>query len=181
MAGREGTDMTPLLAAVGVINDLIGAARAANVPVVYVRVTHSPTVDNEAYRARYAARGMVADELLCADGTWGAELYGELVPPASDEPIITKHAYDGFSVPELATHLAKLNVDTVIVTGVVTELCVMGTVAGAFEHGLHVIVPSDAAGSTNPTASAAALDLVSQFYGRVATAADIATELTAQN
>ena len=179
--GRGGSDMTALLNAVAVINRLVSDARAAGVPVIFVRVTHSPAVDNPAYRARYAARGMVVDDLLCADGTWGAELYSELVPPAADEPVITKHAYDGFSVPDLATHLEKLNIDTVIVTGVVTELCVMGTVAGAFEHGFHVIVPSDAAGSVNPRASAAALDLVSRFYGRVATAADIAAEFTAQS
>ncbi|MEO6351091.1 MAG: isochorismatase family cysteine hydrolase [Candidatus Limnocylindrales bacterium] len=179
-AGRGGSDVTPLLGAVAVINRLVGAARAASVPVVYVRVTHSPAVDNPAYRARYVARGMAVDDLLCADGSWGAELYSELVPPTADELVITKHAYDGFSVPDLAAHLQRLNIDTVIVTGVVTELCVMGTAAGAFEHGFHVIVPSEAAGSVNAAASDAALDLVSRFYGRVATAADIEAELVAQ-
>lgn len=179
--GTAGHDMSPLLGAVSCINGLIEAARAAAVPVVYVRVTHSPTVDNAAYRARYAARGMVVDDLLCADGTWGAELYTELTSPTADELVITKHVYDGFAVPELAAHLQTLGVDTAIVTGVVTELCVMGTAAGAFEHGFHVVVPSDAAGSLNPTASAAALDLISHYYGRVVTVGDVTAEFAARS
>jgi nicotinamidase-related amidase len=172
--GRGGHDMAPLLEAVDAINGLITAARKGRVPIVYVRVTHSPAVDNPAYRARYADRGMTIDDLLCADGTWGAEIYPELIPPQPSDLVVTKHAYDGFAVPDLAEHLRSLGVDTAVVTGVVTELCVMGTAAGAFEHGFHVVVPAEGAGSVNSTASAAALALISRFYGRVLPALEVA-------
>ena len=92
---------------------------------------------------------------------------------------MTKHAYDGFAVDELAAHLARLGVDTVIVTGVVTELCVMGTVAGAFEHGLRVVVPREATGSTDPAAADAALKLIAGFYGTVASIDDVVTAIEA--
>ena len=167
MVGRGGGDMRPLLDAVDQINGLIGSARAASIPVVYVRVTHGTTVDSPAYGARYAVRGMSVDDLLCADGTWGADLYPDLEQPREGELVVTKHAYDGFAVNELPTHLASLGVDTVVVTGVVTELCVMGTVAGAFEHGFHVVVPKEATASGDPLAADAALNLIRSFYGTV--------------
>jgi ureidoacrylate peracid hydrolase len=112
---------------------------------------------------------MSVDDLLCAAGSWGAELYPDLEQPAPSELVVTKHAYDGFAVDELPAHLAKLGVDTIVVTGVVTELCVMGTVAGGFEHGFHVVVPREGTGSLDPAAADAALGLIAAFYGTVAT------------
>lgn len=177
--GRGGNDMQPLHDAVDGINRLIQAARASAVPVVYVRVTHSPAVDNAAYRARYALRGMSTDDLLCADGAWGAEFYPELEPPIAGELVVTKHAYDGFSVDDLPAHLAALGVDTVIVTGVVTELCVMGTVAGGFEHGFHIVVPREGTGSVDPAAAEASLALVAAFYGTVTSIDDVTAAIGA--
>lgn len=179
--GRAGDDMAALFDAVNAINRLIESVRRASVPVVYVRVTHSPAVDNAAYRARYATRGMAVDDLLCADGTWGADFYPELTPPASSDLIVTKHAYDGFAVSELPVHLETLGVDTVIVTGVVTELCVMGTVAGAFEHGFQVVVPREGTGSLDPAAAEAALRMIAGFYGTVVSADDVMAALKASS
>jgi ureidoacrylate peracid hydrolase len=177
--GREGHDMAPLSDAIRAINRLVERAREASVPVVYVRVTHSPSVDNAAYRARYATRGMAVDDLLCAEGSWGADFHPDLAVPASGDLIVTKHAYNGFAVAELPAHLETLDVDTVIVTGVVTELCVMGTVAGAFENGYHVVVPREAAGSVDAAAADAALKLIAGFYGIVASVEDVMVALDA--
>ena len=173
-AGQAHGDVEPLLAAVDAINGLIRVARAAAAPVVYVQVTHSPVVDNPAYRARYAARGMSPDDLLCADGSWGAELYEGLESPLADDLTVTKHAYDAFAGGGLSEQLTSLGVDTIMVTGVVTELCVQGTVSGGFERGFHVIVPREATGSVDPDAAAAALALVTKYYGTVATVEECA-------
>jgi nicotinamidase-related amidase len=116
---------------------------------------------------------MTVEDLLCADGSWGAELYAGLAPPEAEEVVLTKHAYDAFAVHELPGHLERLGVDTVIVTGLVTELCVMGTVAGAFEHGYHVIVPRETTASENAAAADAALALIGSFYGTVASVDDV--------
>ena len=165
--GRSHGDVGNLLAAVDAINGLIQVARRAGAPVVYVQVTHSPAVDSAAYRGRYAARGMSPEDLLCADGSWGAELYEGLLPPEAGDLAVTKHAYDAFASGELAEQLTALGVDTIIVTGVVTELCVQGTVSGGFERGFHVVVPRETTASVDPDAAAAALALVTRYYGSV--------------
>lgn len=165
--GKGNGDVAPLLAAVDAINRLIIAARRATAPIVYVHVTHSPAVDTAAYRARYVKRGMSVDDLLCAEGSWGAEFYDGLEQPESDDLIVTKHGYDAFAVSDLTARLNELGVDTIIVTGVVTELCVLGTASGGFERGFHVIVPREATSSVDHIAAEAALKLVADFYGSV--------------
>lgn len=165
--GRGGVDVAPLLAAVDAINTLIITARRATTPIVYVHVTHSPAVDTAAYRARYAERGMSVDDLLCAEGSWGAEFYDGLEQPESGDLFVTKHAYDAFAVSDLMVRLNALGVDTIIVTGVVTELCVLGTASGGFERGFHVIVPREATSSVDDSAAEAALKLIANFYGSV--------------
>ncbi|MCI0678028.1 MAG: cysteine hydrolase [Actinobacteria bacterium] len=165
-------DVSGLLKAVAEINRLIVAARAASAPVVYVRVTHSPTVDAPSYRARYEVRGMSADDLLCADGSWGAEFYKGLLEPRPEDLVVTKHGYDAFAQDSLTDRLHELGVDTVIVTGVVTELCVMGTVSGGFERGFHVLVPRETTASIDNAAAEAALSLIAGFYGTVVSVDD---------
>jgi hypothetical protein len=49
----------------------------------------------------------------------------------------------------------------------------MGTVAGAFEHGYHVIVPRETTASENAAAADAALALIGSFYGTVASVDDV--------
>lgn len=174
--GKESGDVSQLLAAVDAINQLIAAARRVSLPIVYVRVTHSPAVDPPPYRARYSTRGMSADDLLCAEGSWGAEFYDGLLSPGEGDRIVTKHAYDAFAEGSLASHLAEEQVDTVIVTGVVTELCVLGTVSGGFERGFHMVVPREATSSIDSQASEAALKLISSFYGTVLSVEDCIAE-----
>lgn len=165
--GNASEDVSELLAAVESINRLIGAARRAELPVVYVRVTHSPDLDTPAYRSRYAKRGMTEDDLLCADGSWGADFYEGLVPPEPGDSVLTKHGYGAFTSGELAELLRRDSVDTVVVAGVVTELCVLGTVSGGFEAGFHVVVPRETTASVDHNAASAAMSLISSFYGTV--------------
>ena len=175
--GEASNDVSSLLAAVDAVNRLIEVARRVGKPVVYIRVTHSPELDNDAYKARYSQRGMTVDDLLCADGSWGAELFEGLLPPEKNDLELTKHGYGAFASGVLEEHLRSISVDTVIVTGVVTELCVLGTVSGGFESGFHVVVPRETTASVDPRAAEAALALISGFYGSVVGLEEVITAL----
>lgn len=78
----------------------------------------------------------------CVSGTKGAEIYDELKPDPEDI-IVKKTRYSGFYNTNLDEVLKKLNVDTLIITGLVTNICVMYTVADAVSRGYNVIVPKD--------------------------------------
>lgn len=166
-AGRDGGDMRPLQHAVDAINRLIAGARESGAHVLYVTVEHGQQVDNGPYQARYERRGMTPDDTICQTGTWGAELYPTLTPPALGEPCLVKHGYDAFEIPELADELSKRGVHAVVVTGVVTELCVRATAMSAFEKGFFPIVPRESTASDEPDVAEEALASLDRWYAEI--------------
>lgn len=58
--------------------------------------------------------------------------------------IVTKPGWSAFNFTSLPYHLARLGIDTVIITGIATNLSVESTVRDAFDHRLRVITIADA-------------------------------------
>jgi ureidoacrylate peracid hydrolase len=154
------------------VNRLIGTARAAGVPVAYVLMEHGPGVDAPNYRARYESRGMAGD-LLCAEGTWGAELDADVIGPRPGDLTIVRHSYDGFAGTPLDALLRARGVETVVGTGVVTDLCVQTTVQHAFALGYYVVVAEDATAAADSTVQAVTLDNFRRYFGAVVPAETI--------
>ena len=61
--------------------------------------------------------------------------------------IIPKRRYSGFFHTDLDLLLKELNIDTVILTGLHTHMCVRHTAADAYCLGYNVVVASDATDS----------------------------------
>jgi ureidoacrylate peracid hydrolase len=171
--GLSGVDMHPLQEAAIGINRLITAARQSDVPVLYIVVEHGRDVDLPPYQARYERRGMTPDDTICQTGTWGAQLYDGLLPPEKGESRLVKHGYDAFQNPDLESALRKSGIRTVIVTGVVTELCVRATVASAFERGFFALVPRECSASTEPEPAHAAIESIERWYGELVSVDDL--------
>jgi nicotinamidase-related amidase len=76
------------------------------------------------------------------------------VPPAR---VIDKPVYSAFEVPAFADVLHALGADTLILTGVETDVCVLATALGAIDHGLRTILVSDALASASLEGHGAAL------------------------
>jgi ureidoacrylate peracid hydrolase len=171
--GRSGADMRPLQAATREINRLVAAARDAGARVMYITVEHGGQVDLPPYQARYTRRGMTSTDTICHAGTWGAELYAALTPPSHEERRFVKHGYDAFQVADLQSELERLGIRTVVVVGVVTELCVRATATSAFERGFFPIVPRECTASTEPDRAREALESIEQWYGEVVSLTEV--------
>ena len=101
-------------------------------PVVYVNTSHINAGDPET--AKWGLHAM--------RGTWGAEVISELSPDEND-CVVLKRTYDGFYNTELEITLRSLNVDTVVVCGIHTHVCVLCTSLGAFYRGFNVVALED--------------------------------------
>lgn len=93
------------------------------------------------------------------------ELVPELarfVPPAalSDKP-----AYSPWFGTTLQAKLAAAGVDTVIVSGAETEVCVMATVVGAIDLGYRVVIATDALCSSADSTHDAMLEIYHSRFG----------------
>ena len=78
---------------------------------------------------------------ICVEGTQGSELYS--ITPFPDDKIIDKQYYDAFASTNLLEELKKRNINTVLISGVWTDMCVDATAKRAFSEGFHVIMLED--------------------------------------
>lgn len=75
-------------------------------------------------------------------------------PPAR---VIDKYAHSAFEAPEFQAALDDLAADTIIFTGVETDVCVLTTALTAVDRGYRTILISDAIASSSPEGHRAAL------------------------
>jgi len=111
---------------------LLGLARSHRTPVVYTQDWHGPDDPEFALWGAHAV-----------GGTWGAEIVPELAPTAQDL-VIRKLRYDGFYGTPLEHELRRRRIDTLIITGTVSNICVLHTAGSAALRWFRIIVPVDA-------------------------------------
>jgi nicotinamidase-related amidase len=97
--------------------------------------------------------------------------------PQRGEYHIDKYGYNAFHGTRLSALLHAYQVETVVITGTVTQICVDDTVRGAFHEGFQAAVISDAVSSYAPDLHDATLRTLAMKYGRVLTAAEAIAEL----
>lgn len=144
------------------------AFRAAGLPVVWTRHAHGPR----------QGRGSMARHWswLLTEGTTDARLVPEL-QPRRGELVLRKRQYSAFHRTRLAAWLARRRVRTVVVTGVMTHLCVETTARAAFVRDLDVVVPLDACATADETLHLGALRALANGFGVVPTTAEVLRRL----
>ena len=95
-------------------------------------------------------------------GTWGSDFIKELYPEG-DEYIIPKRRHSAFAHTDLDLYLREENIDTVVVTGVWTNVCVRSTASDALYNAYKVITLSDGVHSKNEEMHQAGLRDLSIF------------------
>ena len=91
------------------------------------------------------------------------------VPPAE---VIDKSTYSAFPSADFSTSLRRRDVDTLLLSGVETDVCVLATALDAIDRGFHVVLAADAMTSFSATGHRAALDAI---YPRFDQQIEIAT------
>ena len=152
-------DLEPVVAA---IERLIGAMRAAQLPVVFTTVSY----DEGAKRAAAAFIEKVPALLTLEAGSRWVEI-DPRIAPMPGEPVLNKLFASAFFGTPLASLLAAEQCDTVLVTGASTSGCVRATAVDALQHGYRVIVPREAVGDRNAAAHDASLDDLDAKYADV--------------
>ena len=102
----------------------------------------------------------------CIVDSWGARIVDTL-PQYPEDIVIHKRRYSGFFQTSLDLYLRERDIKHVIVTGVVTNICVRSTVNDAFFLGYDVIVPRDCVEATSPEHQETHLYDIDTHYGTV--------------
>ncbi len=136
------------------IRRLLNFVRKKEIPVIYTNDTHLPGIDEEF--EIWPQHALV--------GTKGAEVIEELKPVKGDY-IIQKRRYSAFFGTYLDLLLRELEVDTLVLVGLVTNVCIQNTAADAFFRGYRVIVPEDCVEAVNEEVQKSAIEYMKTIYG----------------
>ncbi len=160
------------------IQKLVGLCRKLEIPVIYTKTILKDGFSLSPLEASYQP---ILFEKGMREGTWGAGIIDELCPMPGEE-IVIKHRYDAFYNTNLELILRHIRgartVDTVIVTGTVTNVCCESTARSAFMRDYKVVFVSDANGANDPEAHRATLDNIGRFFGRVMDTQTLTAALT---
>lgn len=81
-------------------------------------------------------------------GTDGAKI-NHLVLPEKDEKVIVKHFPNSFRETDLLNCLQSKNIENLVITGMMTDVCVESTTRAAFDFGFTNIIIGDATATGN--------------------------------
>jgi len=160
-----GNDVSRLKRAVGPCKEVLTAARKAGLLVIHTREGHRPDltdapplkVNRGDPALRIGAPGPMGRILV--RGEPGHDIIRELYP-ITGEPVIDKPGKGAFYQTDLELVLKNHGIETLLLCGVTTEVCVNTTVREANDRGFRCIVLADCCASYFPEFHDMALKMI---------------------
>jgi nicotinamidase-related amidase len=125
-------------------------ADAADLPVIYI---------NDNFGEWHSERSRLVERALASPS--GHDIVSRLIPREGDYFII-KPQFSGFYATNLPVLLPKLGVDSLILTGIAADICVLFTAADAHMRDYRLWVPEDATAAAKPERRRWALEIMRQ-------------------
>ena len=170
----EGNDLLAspnALAIVPHIATLVDAFRTASRPVLWIVQGHHSLEHDRGKRLSSWW------PLPILEGTSDVEMAAGLEAMAG-EKIIVKRRYSGFYQTDLECTLRCLDIEQLVICGVMTHVCPYATAFDAFSRDFCVYYPADCTASVNRDLHVAALQSVAGWCGYVVPARDIIERLS---
>jgi biuret amidohydrolase len=156
-------------------------ARGRGLPVVHV-VTSYRSVEEIASNPWWSAvagtdatRANVLRHQL--PGSPGLALMPEVYEEGHDLVVDTKKRYDCFAATDLDHVLRSRGIDTLLLTGVNTNSCVLATTVAANTRDYTAVVVEDCVDTMDPALHDAALSVIRQAFGWVAPSTEVLAAL----
>jgi nicotinamidase-related amidase len=169
---------------IAVHRDLLGAFRARSLPIVYTKFLSRPQPcllwewspqcrppTKCCWKGHFRRYEDIGAERDCA------EIVDEL-PPGPEDLIIEKYGYGAFHGTDLGDRLRERRVESLVVTGTVTQICVEETAREGFHRGFKTTLVADAVSSFASDLHAATLKNFAMKFGWVASAQEIVGQLS---
>jgi nicotinamidase-related amidase len=160
-----GNDVALLQRAVGPCEDALAAARAAGMLVIHTREGHRPDLSDAppAKLARGAPSKRIGDPgpmgRILVRGEPGHDIVARLTPEPG-EPVIDKPGKGAFHQTDLDQVLKNNGIDTLLVCGVTTEVCVHTTIREGNDRGYRCVALADACASYFPEFHRVGLEMI---------------------
>ena len=110
-----------------------------------------------------------------------ADLLPQLAAFSPPAPVVDKRVYSPWTEGNLDKLLSGSMVDTVVITGAETEICVLATALGAIDRGYRVVLVTDAVCSSSDQTHDALMTFYNQRLSQQVETADTETVLSIWN
>jgi ureidoacrylate peracid hydrolase len=170
-----GIDISAADAVVRRIAPVLDAARAGDVPIVYLQTGYKPDLSNgggegspnprkETALCLMRARPELKGKLL-VEGTWDFEIVEDLKPRPGDV-VVLKTRYSGFAGTTLDSVLRARGIRYLFFVGIATNVCVESTLRDAYFHEYWPVLVTDGTMQAGPPAAQdATIFNVESFFG----------------
>ncbi len=158
------------------INRLADYCREHSIPIIWIQMTNREDGSDLGILAKYLKK-LAPPESVLARGRHGWELCPELHNEPTDI-YVTKPKFNAFWGSDLEAVLRGLGAESLIVTGIMTDCCVMMTVMDAFHRDFNPIIAADATGTPSAHKKEALL-MMERVLSRILTTDEIIAELEA--
>jgi biuret amidohydrolase len=132
---------------------IVTEARKANIPVIFSQELHRTDLVD------FGRELDGSEGVHCLEGTPDIEIVDSLTP-VEGEYLIQKRRYSCFFGTDLAILLKGLKIDTLVICGFLTDVCVHYTCADAHQHDYYVRVVRDAVRGSSKEAHHASLNAI---------------------
>jgi ureidoacrylate peracid hydrolase len=168
-AGKRGDDVGAAMAMIPNLTGLIDQARKVGLTIVYIRTTHSDWTDTASWIYRTSQKSGLS---TCREGTWGAEFYDGIAPLPS-ERVVIKHRYSAFINTDLNTVLKARGIQSILVCGVATNVCVETTARDGYMYDYYVTMIDDCSAAYDAKLHMSTLENIRRHFGLVASSHQI--------
>jgi ureidoacrylate peracid hydrolase len=156
---RAGIDISMIRAAVPPTARALGAARAAGIKVIYLKMAFQPdlsdagAVDSPNFVRHLQILGLGQsvhapdgkDSRILIRDTWNTDIVRGLTPNPNDV-VLYKHRFSGFFETDLDATLKRAGIKYLIVTGCTTSICVESTIRDAMFRDYSCVLLKDCTG-----------------------------------
>jgi len=150
---------------------VIKHARAKQRPIAYLKAVYSREFD---VQPPFLTRELNREHYPCKPQSWGAALIepiSQLIDAKhhdSSEKMIEKHTFDGFYQTGLLQFLQTWKVQTVVMVGVETHVCVLATAKSASIHQFKTLILEDCIWTAQEKLGQGALAIFRDAFGSTA-------------
>jgi ureidoacrylate peracid hydrolase len=167
--GSTGNDLSAVEAMMPKLQTLIDEARAAGVLVVFIQAIYDEQFLSRPWKERNIRRNLEVSR--CLTGSWGADFYK--VKPRQGDLVVHKHRYSAFIDTELDMILRARGIETLIMTGVATNVCVESTARDGFMKDYYIVFTSDCTATTSPQLQEVSMQNIRDHFGVVASSDEV--------
>lgn len=161
------------------LSKTIATCRARGAKIVFVRAdyrhSHSPWLKQFARLHANNRSSNVMTEVPCDPESDGFR-WEDFATPQGGDVVLPKTSWSSTSNPKLMKWLRATGIDTVLVCGLITSICVQHSAFAIFEAGFRTLLVSDACGDRGRERHDAALALYGNYMYEVVTSDELVNE-----